>query len=75
MASFDINTHAFTTPDKTIITPDHVEQFKTSTGCTELVGFITALMNACKSTRMTATPLTEVSVLSRHHAFCAVFFD
>mmetsp|Transcript_295 Transcript_295/g.356 ORF Transcript_295/g.356 Transcript_295/m.356 type:complete len:236 (-) Transcript_295:382-1089(-) len=55
----DLATHEFRAPDKTIITPEHVEMFKASVGCTELVGFITALVNACKSTRMTATPLTE----------------
>lgn len=52
-------THSFHVPDKTLVTVAHVEQFKASTGSTELVGFITALVEGVKSTRMTATPLTE----------------
>ena len=65
-AAFDINTHTFKTPDKTLVTVEHVEEFKNSSGCQELVGFITALSNACKSTKMTATPLTEVSKSCQH---------
>ena len=59
---FDFEGHTFSTPDKTIITVEHVEEFKNSNGHNELLGFITALMNACKTTQMSTTPLTEVSI-------------
>ena len=65
-AAFDINTHTFKTPDKTLVTVEHVEEFKNSSGCQELIGFITALSNACKTTKMTTTPLTEVSKSRQH---------
>ena len=42
----------------------HVEQFKTSNGCKELVGFINALTESAKNSKMTETPLTDVSELN-----------
>ena len=60
-AAFDYAGHTFRTPDKTLVTVEHVEEFKNSAGCQELLGFITALTNACKTTQMTRIPLTEVS--------------
>ena len=62
--TFDFAAHTFKTPDKTLVTPAHVEEFKESQGCKELIGFITALVGACKTSKMTATPLTEVSKFS-----------
>ncbi len=58
--AFDFENHTFKTPDKTIVTVEHVNQFKTSEGCTELIGFITALTNGCKTSQMSTTPLTQV---------------
>ena len=60
-----MTTMSFRAPEKTIITPDHVELFKKSSGCEELLGFITALMTACKTSKMTQTEMTEVSVSSK----------
>lgn len=61
-ATFDFANHRFKTPEKTLVTVEHVEEFKNSTGCQELMGFIAALTNACKTTQMSRTPLTDVSV-------------
>ena len=61
----DITTMSFRAPEKTIITPEHVEIFKKSNGCEELLGFITALMTACKTSKMTQTEMTEVSISVR----------
>ena len=62
--AFDFEGHTFKVPDKTLITVGHVEEFKTSSGCTELMGFITALVTECKTSQMSTTPLTEVSSIS-----------
>lgn len=48
-------------PAKNIVTLQHVEQFKTSQGCKELVGFINALSESIKNSKMTETTLTDVS--------------
>jgi hypothetical protein len=40
-----------------------VEQFKVSNGCKELVGFINALAESVKNSKMTETQLTDVSEL------------
>ena len=59
---FNFDTHTFKTPEKTLVTVEHVEEFKSSPGCAEIIGFIAALQNGCKTSQMTTTPLTEVSL-------------
>ncbi len=59
-AAFDFNTHVFTVPKKNLATIAHVAIFKESEGAKDLIGFINALGDSVKQSRMTETKLTEV---------------
>ena len=58
---FDFEKHEFKEPTKTLVEVADVEKFKQSVGCKELIAFLNALMNGCKTTKMTKTDLTPVS--------------
>lgn len=58
---FDYSNHKFVTPVKNLVTVPHIELFKSSNGCKELVGFINALTESVKNSKMTETQLTDVS--------------
>ena len=58
---FNFDTHEFKVPAKNLETVGHVALFKESQGNVQLTQFIQALMKACKGTRMSQTPITEVS--------------
>ena len=58
---FDFAGHEFKTPTKTLVEVGDVAKFKESAGCKELMAFLNALMAACKTSRMSKTPLTPVS--------------
>lgn len=59
--SFDFSHHKFVIPTKNIETPAHVLVFGKSDACNELMGFIAQLQESVKSTKMSATPVTNVS--------------
>lgn len=61
--AFDFNTHVFTVPKKNLATIPHVAIFKESEGAKDLIGFINALGDSVKQSRMTETKLTEVRFL------------
>jgi len=58
--AFDFENHAFTVPKKNLVTIPHVAMFKESEGAKDLLGFINALGDSVKQSRMTETKLTEV---------------
>ena len=57
-------------PAKHIVSLAHVEMFKTSQACAELVGFIDALAQAVKSSKMTECQISDV-IISPIHKFVA----
>ncbi len=59
---FDPSKHEYKIPAKKIDDPITLEQFKNSDACKELIGFITALSLSVQKSRMTETPLTDVSI-------------
>ena len=60
---FDFSQHKFVVPTKNIETPAHVQVFGKSEACNDLMSFITRLQESVKSTKMSATPITNVSIL------------
>lgn len=58
---FDFANHTFVTPTKTLVTVPHVAMFQQSNCCKELLGFVAACQAAVKASKMTETPLTDVS--------------
>lgn len=69
-AAFDFNAHVFTVPMKNLATIPHVAMFKESEGAKDLIGFINALGDSVKQSRMKETQLTEVSS-SHSHTYLA----
>ena len=58
---FDFEGHTFAIPAKHIVAPHHVEQWNKSQGCAELSGFINALADSVRSSKMSETEMNAVS--------------